>query len=253
MDDNVFYKIIDDLSAIPVTHKYLLTLARINEPLLDSRIQFFSEHIDKMLPNASQVFWSNGSTLAKGKFEWMGAIRDSTLVVSLNSVEEQNHMDLMGFGLRNVIKNLDYLHKLKENKGFNINVVLNAPYQSEVKSFEFVQYCKSKWPLFNPNLMPFFTWQGDVVAGENEKDASNFFSNLETDIPSLGCGQWFDIHILANGQITKCCIDEAGLRGEANNVVCNNVLDLYANSLRLRESLPARGQLNSCATCTHLG
>ena len=253
MTDATFYKIIDDLKAIPPSHKFLMTLARINEPLLDKRIQLFSMHIAKVLPNVAQIFWSNGSTLVKGKFEWMSSCRDSTLVVSLNSVDEKTHTALMGFGLAKVIGNLDYLHKLKRDNRFNTHVILNAPYQSEDEVRKFVDYCKARWPLFQSNILPFFSWQGDIPAGEKERYSSRLFEQIPTDPFRLGCGQWFDIHILASGQVTKCCIDETGLQGEEYRVANNHVLDLYRQSRKLRKNLPARQQVSACQTCTHLG
>lgn len=253
MDDQLFFKIIKDLEAVPESHKFLLTLARINEPLLDKRLKSFSFHVDANLPNASQVFWSNGSTLLPGKFEWMGSIIGSTLVVSLNSVHEKNHTQLMGFGLKKVFRNLDYLHELKEKNSFKTNVVLNAPYQSLDSSGEFLGFCRKRWPQFTPNVLPFFKWQGDIAAGEKERLASQFFSDKEANISEQGCGQWFDLHILANGQVTKCCIDEAGHKNDDYSVALNSVLDLYKKSLPLREHVPSRREVEECRACTHLG
>ena len=253
MSDETFFKIIGDLKAIPSTHRFLVTLARINEPLLDKRLRSFAEYIDNELSNVAQVFWSNGSTLAKGKFEWMAGCRGSTLVVSLNSVDEKIHTALMGFGLTKVIANLDYLHNLKRDNRFSTHVILNAPYQSEDEARKFIDYCKLRWPLFQPNILPFFSWQGDIPAGERERYASRLFEQIPTDPSRLGCGQWFDIHILANGQVTKCCIDESGLQGEEHSVASNHVLDFYRQSRKLRDSLPARQQVAVCQACTHLG
>jgi len=253
MDDKLFHKIIDDLTYIPQTHKFLVTLARINEPLLDKRLEVFSKHITKALPNASHIFWSNGSTLVTGKFEWMGEIEGSTLVISLNSIDEKNHTAMMGFGLEKVLKNLDYLHLLKEKNLFGANVILNAPYQSAALSVEFIKFCKNRWPLFNPNVLPFFKWQGQVSAGEKERQLSKFFIDTAAEIATLGCGQWFDIHVLANGQITKCCIDEAGYQAEKFSARTHSILNLYRKSQHLRDRIPSRGGVSSCQTCTHLG
>lgn len=187
----------------------------------------------------------------------MGLIKHSTLVVSLNSVDEKKHTDLMGFGVTKVLGNLDYLHQLKASGDFPSNVVLNAPYQSQAQSLDYLKFCKKRWPLFDPHILPFFTWQGDIAAGEQERQESMFFNRVDADIPSLvanlGCGQWFDIHILANGQVTKCCIDEAGHKQRDYDVRLNHVLDIYAKSMGLRQTLPARSRIVSCETCTHLG
>jgi hypothetical protein len=253
LGDDLFYKIIDDLTVIPVAHHFYITLARINEPLLDGRLEAFSRHINIALAGATQIFWSNGSTLVRGKFEWMTEVRQATLVISLNSIDEQTHIDLMGFGLEKVFRNLDYLHELKKNTLFRPYVVLNSPDQSEAKSLEFRTFCQQRWPLFQPHVLPFFAWQGAVPAGKAERDASHDVGSAVSAASALGCGQWFDLHILANGQVTKCCIDESGFEDDEYSALNHNVLDLYGKSAGLRDAVPARGEVGACRGCMHLG
>lgn len=71
MPTEVFEKIISDLSEIPAGHPLKVTLARINEPLLDRRLEYFHDLIAARLPNTRFTFWSNGTVLRQGAFEWM--------------------------------------------------------------------------------------------------------------------------------------------------------------------------------------
>ena len=91
---------------------------------------------------------------------------------------------------------------------------------------------------------PFFT---------REKEWSGIFSTQDFDIVSLPCGQWFDLHILANGFATKCCIDQTGFADEKYDTRKHHALDIYRQSLPLRQSLPDRQTVTGCGECTHLG
>lgn len=60
LKEELFYKIIKDLTCIPSHHKFDITLHRINEPLLEGRMEAFCREIAEKLPNANQKFFSNG-------------------------------------------------------------------------------------------------------------------------------------------------------------------------------------------------
>ena len=62
-------------------------------------------------------------------------------------------------------------------------------------------------------------------------------------ILSQPCNQWNDLHILASGQVTKCCIDEAGYQEKDFSVEHNNVLDIYAKTLHLRQEFTSRSSV----------
>lgn len=71
---------------------------------------------------------------------------------------------------------------------------------------------------------------------------------------NFSCAQWYDLHILANGVVTKCCIDETGFEGnEKFDSSRRHVLQIYGESASLRENLPGRSSVSGCKTCFHLG
>ncbi len=259
LSDELYLKIIDDLTRISRDHSFGFTLTRINEPLLDQRLEYFSDVVAEYLPNAVQAFWSNGTTLVPGRFEWIGKkYHNSSLTISLNSMDEADHREMMGFGLKKIIGNLDYLHELVINKKFLSRVLLCAPFVSLSKAEDFATKVQRRWPKFNFGVRPFFQWMGDSAAGSMYRDDIGMpDQDLQQEISSVGdfsCGQWFDLHILASGYVTKCCIDESGYDGNpAYDVRLNDVLDIYRSTQDLRKRLPSRKDLPACSFCLHLG
>jgi len=250
MSTKLFHKIINDLSEIPSNHNFSITLARINEPLLDKRLEKFSQLIAQKLPSASQTFWTNGSMLQQGKFEWMSSFPGALLNVSLNSIDNKEHTELMGFGVTKVFNNLDYLHQLVAEKKFNLPITLSAPFQGVKKTTEIENFCSNRWPLFKIGIRPFFIWSGTSNKGKKEKKKYELSSAQTNNFP---CAQWFDLHFLANGYTTKCCIDESGHSTANYDASKTNALHIYTLSQSLRETLPPRDKISGCQNCHHLG
>jgi sulfatase maturation enzyme AslB (radical SAM superfamily) len=254
MPDELFHKIINDLGCIPRNHRFMITLHRINEPLLDRRMQGFCQVIAEKVPSAIQQFWTNGSMLNEGAFEWMALYPRANLTVSLNTVNEMEHIRMMGFGLKGVFRGLDYLHDLTEAGKFNLPVTLCAPFQNEQQAQHYTKICCDRWPKFNPAIRPFFRWMGDSGAGAEQRSCYSLAASNANQVTDYPCAQWFDLHILANGFVTKCCIDETGWGGKSKyDVRENHVLDIYQSAQSLREILPRRSMINNCTECFHLG
>lgn len=254
LDTDVVIKILRDLEDIPKSHKFNISLSRINEPLLDDRLEAFHRIIKEKLPNAYPQFWSNGTTLRPGRFEWMGMFPGSMLAISLNSVDEDEHTRMMGFGLKAVLPNLDYLHSLLEGKKLSLNVALRAPFENRSQAAEFMAYTAKRWPRFSAGLRPYFVWEGDVGAGKIEQERAASGLPEQKSAAHFACGQWYDLHILANGYATKCCIDEAGFKGQEKfDCSKRHVLDIYRENQPLRDELPSRENVDGCEGCLHLG
>ena len=186
-------------------------------------------------------------------FEWIDDYKFATLHISLNSVTEQGHQDLMGIGLKKVLRNLDYLHGLRAEKRWRRPVTLHASYQSAETSREMEEFCADRYPLFKLGIRPFFSWEGDENTGAKEREDSGVFSADDYGVASLPCGQWFDLHILANGFATKCCIDQTGFSDDKYDTRNHHALDIFRQSLPLRQTQPGRETVTGCVGCTHLG
>ncbi|MCF6267619.1 MAG: hypothetical protein L3J57_13900 [Desulfuromusa sp.] len=159
---------------------------------------------------------------------------------------------MMGFGVEKVFENLDYLHRLVDSGKFTLPVTLVAPFISKPQASVFTAVCQIRWPLFRTGVRPFFKWRGETNSGFSPEEVID--AEEMAKVEKFPCGQWFDLHILANGYVTKCCIDETGFSGNSDyDVSKHNVLDIYRKWRHRRESLPPRASVDGCAGCYHLG
>ena len=63
MPTSLFEKIVSDLSEIPASHPFYFILSRVNEPFLDKRLFEFQRPINRTIPHAGFLIYTNGSTL----------------------------------------------------------------------------------------------------------------------------------------------------------------------------------------------
>ena len=139
-----------------------------------------------------------------------------------------------------------------------INMLFN-PFVSSKQQEMYIKYCSERWPNFNTYLRPIFNWTGDHPNGISSsakhlklgKDYEDSYKDLT--ILEQPCTQWNDLHILANGQVTKCCIDESGYQEKVFSVEHNNILDIYAKTLHLRQKFTSRSNVKGCENCSHPG
>jgi hypothetical protein len=254
MSDALFEKILIDLGRIPQSHACAITLHRINEPLLDDRIERFSGLVRQALPAARQQFWSNGTMLREGQFEWMAGFDNASLTVSLNSMDEAEHTAMMGFGLGAVLRGLDYVHGLVVAGRFPLFVTLSGPFKSQDAATRFQQSCKQRWPRFHAASRPYFQWMGGSLAGQAQRISFGLPSRVGDAAADFACAQWFDLHVLANGFVTRCSVDETGPGGDPGlDTSMNDVLEIYRRRAALRRDLPARRTVPGCQGCLHLG
>jgi pyruvate-formate lyase-activating enzyme len=254
METSLFYKIISDL-AIDDRYPQSITLARINEPLLDKRLKEFSFHIVRQFPKSRYSIWSNGSRLNPENIEWMQDLGGNiTLQISLNSINSEEHYRFMGIELSPVLKNLDHVHEYT-----TLACNLHAPFVSEEQSRRIHEFCNKRWPRFKLALRPVFDWQGKhpngVASSRHDLSLSDEYEESFKDFGILNqaCSQWLDLHILASGYATKSCIDEAGFTSADFLLRENHALDVFAKTRYLREKLVTRKGVAGCTNCLHPG
>jgi MoaA/NifB/PqqE/SkfB family radical SAM enzyme len=246
LDKDVMEKIFSDLKDIPFEHKYELIFCRINEPFLDPRVIEYVKKVDKDLKNARQMFWSNGTMINKNVIEIIKNISNSILYISFNSSDEDQHKDLMGFGLKKVLKNLDYVHTLKKSSDFKPQVkltLINNELANQTQKF-----IAERYPLFSSNVREYFEWRGESFTNK-----SKFLKNKINDAEDLPCNQYFDLHLLANNMQTFCCIDENGMSGNENDIRKNHILDLYNLKKKFRLNSTPRKSIKKCNECNFYG
>jgi len=64
----------------------------------------------------------------------------------------------------------------------------------------FLEWVKRSYPLFNGLVTMRGDWMGAVPAPVGA-------------VPDVGCRQWFELHLLANGKAAFCCIDADARHG----------------------------------------
>ena len=194
-------------------------------------------------------------TTNRKNVSWIAALKGNTsLQVSLNSITEEEHDSFMGVNLQDVLIDLDCIHDFT-----SIGCTLHAPFVSRKQQEMYTKYCCERWPKFKTSLRPIFNWTGDHPNGISsstehlklEKDYEDSCKDLS--ILEQPCNQWNDLHILANGQVTKCCIDEAGYQEKDFSVENNNILDIYAKTIPLGQKVTKRANVKGCENCTHPG
>ncbi|HEY9840009.1 MAG TPA: SPASM domain-containing protein, partial [Candidatus Obscuribacterales bacterium] len=72
-------------------------------------------------------------------------------------------------------------------------------------------------------------------------------------VPNLGCLHWYEISIIATGEVSLCCMDGQG-DWSLGDVRKTHVLDIYNQPryLKLRERSLSRLALEPCNGCTYL-
>ncbi len=204
MSKKLFRKIIADLGGIPSDHSFNINLSRVNEPLLDKRIFEFIDYIGEHLPQCTVGFPSNGSTLSKRNIEKLAALPNFTsLSISINATDADSYKAAMGLDFDRTVKNLDTLHAMCRSGEVGFKVWLTAVLGAEQKVD--VEWCKERYPGFNLSIYEATNWFGltDNATGDPRVAVGS-------------CKDWYQIHILADGNEALCCYDALGRHGEGN-------------------------------------
>lgn len=204
MSRKLFHKIIADLGDIPSDHSFTINLSRVNEPLLDKRIFEFIAYIGEHLPQCVVGFPSNGSTLSKRNIQKLAGLPNFTsLSVSINATNAESYKAIMGLDFDRTVKNLDTLHAMCESGEVGFHVWLTAVLGGDQKVD--VEWCRERYPGFNLSIYEATNWFGltDNTTGDPRVAVGS-------------CKDWYQIHILADGNEALCCYDALGRHGEGN-------------------------------------
>ncbi len=231
---------------------------KVNEPLLDVRLQEICQSIEKRCPNARLRLFTNGHPLVSQHVGWIADLhRVEHLWVSLNSTDPQEYGQLMKCSYSNVASNLDELHIKVKRGEFRHPVVLSRVVQggpmtitpsaagraSVGDSFSdqdvnFHRSCLARWPLFSTYLIKRDAWLGYV-------------SPTDPRVPRRSCDRWFELSITAQGKAVLCCMDGKG-EYEQGDVTQHSLLDIYNNPFltRCRQAITREG-IEPCQTCSY--
>lgn len=247
--------IVDLLTQMTIWEEpFYISPFKVNEPLLDSRLRKICGLIVTMLPRAKIRLFTNGSPLVNSQLDWIQALpvpRLQHLWVSLNSTDPDEYTALMGIKYETTAKRLDTLHVRVAQGAFNHPVVLSRVLQSSRRDFalsfddgaasdrRFFEDAAERWPLFSLHPIKRDGWLGYVEPTEDQ-------------VPSSGCGRWFELNIMATGVASLCCMDGEG-EYSIGDVKQSRLLQLYnqPHLLARREFALNRKGINPCERCTY--
>ncbi|HUI78503.1 MAG TPA: SPASM domain-containing protein [Bryobacteraceae bacterium] len=241
MSDSLIAKIIDECRSIPSDLPLQIVPLRVNEPFLDKRIFDICQHIGDTLPNATIPLFSNGSPLNPPNLSKLAGLENiALLVISLHDHRPDVYERVMGLPLARTLRNLEGLHELKAAGAIKFPVTISRVGDGSSFDEEFCRWGRERFPLFTVYSTARANWMGAV-------------DTLVSPVPQVGCGQWFDINILADGKVAFCCIDSDARFG-SGNAAEEHLLEIYNRPARrrLRQELRNRGEIPECANCSLL-
>lgn len=241
LPDEILDRIIVELKDHP--HPFLLSPFKLNEPTLDKRFIPFCRNVMRELPKAILRIFTNGSALTVKLIEEIASLeRVVHLWISLNDHRADEYNALMGLNFERTAANLDKLHAARDAGAFPHEVVISKVRQSLAVSdadIEFRDYVNERWPLFTVFAIKPDGWLGEIPLGSDE-------------IPDAGCGRWYELSIMATGEVALCCMDSTG-KFKIGDVKTQSLFEIY-NAPAYRErrvkNLSRKG-IHPCSTCSY--
>ncbi len=226
---------------------FFISPFKVNEPLLDSRLQGICERITQNIPRARIRLFTNGQPLTSRHLDWIAALpqgRVEHLWISLNSVDPVEYGELMKCSYSIVYDHLHELHARVVKGTFPHPVVVSRVLQSthrntlSVLDVGFHRSVLAQWPRFESVLIKRDGWLGHVAPSDPR-------------VPQGPCGRWFELSITAEGTVVQCCMDGKGeyIYGD---VAQQSLLDIY-NSPRYRafRDRTTRQGIEPCSQCSY--
>lgn len=243
MDDGLIAKIIGDLGDIPKSHRFQLSPFKVNEPFLDARLFDLIEIIQARLPNASLTLTTNASPISEKTLARLSALPViDCLWISFNEHRAPEYEAAMKLPYRRTIARLDMIHRAKADGRLKTRIVLSRVGDGSSVDADFTDWVRLNYPLFGVFLSPRGDWLGQSAAG---------VAGINT--PDVGCIRWFDLSIMATGEVAHCCMDGKGefKIGDARR---SHVLEIYNQPeyRQLREHLTSRLDTDPCRRCSFL-
>ena len=232
MSDELLDRLMGEMSGWK--QPFMLSLFKVNEPLLDKRVLPLYARANREIPKARLRIFTNGQALTPDN---VAAIADLTNVehlwISLNSHDPEEYERLMGLDFDKTTKRLDYLHGAK----FPHKVVLSCVgFPNEA----FRYYCFERWPNFESVALKRDAW-------------IDYTHAQQAIVPNTPCSRWWEVNITATGKAALCCMDGEGEYG-FGDVNTQTLLEIYNHPTyrSWRENLLSRREVGSpCNRCTY--
>jgi len=247
MDDELFHKIIADLTEIPQDHSFAILPNIVNEPLMDPKLFERCRYINNALPHASLTFFTNLSFLPPRFFENLATLRNINYWnVSFNAADPDEYTRIMGIPFERTVANINSLLRFfRDHPMCKLPLNISRVGDDSASDQVYLRTCASLFP-------DFVEGRDFLVQCKARTDWLGRVETTMTEIPySLPCGAWFDINIFCDGRVPHCCMDAHG-EFTIGDVRKQSVLEIYNNpSFRnLREHHSAREGIDPCCRCS---
>ncbi len=239
LDDKVVFRVIDELSE--GVHPHHISMAKINEPLLDVRFFDFCAYINEKLPQTGISLFSNGSTLHDKMINRLIEVKNIIfMVISLNDHRPAEYEASMKISYEKTMRRVRPLHERKVRGDIPFPIALTRVGDGTSADQEFLKWAKVEFPKFGAQCLHQFEWVG-------EDAGVSYLGGAQA-----GCSQWFSLQINGDGTESFCCIDTGSVKNGLN-INTMSVSEMYNQPWRraLRERAMMRTEVPECATCTH--
>jgi sulfatase maturation enzyme AslB (radical SAM superfamily) len=246
MTDELFDKIISDLSAIPKEIPISIIPNLVNEPFMDRQILDRLEKINRALPQARIYIFTNFNVLPHDFFERVRNIVNlDGFNISFNAANKTEYAESMGIDFDRTVANIRKLLTMNSKRQIlNNPLVISRVADLTERDLAYKEQCREifsdfeEHTDFNVHIKNRTDWLGSIQSNQSE-------------IPlSQPCGAWLDINVFCNGTVPHCCMDSKGeyAIGDANH---ENLLDIYnaPGFRKYRESLLSREMAEPCRRC----
>lgn len=239
MSDELIASFVDQMR--DWTQPFTVSPFKVNEPLLDTRLQMICETILSECPAARLRIFTNGAPLTEHHIAWIARLsRLDHLWVSLNCIDPDEYERVMGLKFEITQRRLDALHAcLMSEKLLHAVVVSRVASDDTAENYRFVEYVTLRWPLFQPFIIKRDGWLG-------------YCAPQYTQVPQMPCGRWFELSIMATGKVALCCMDGTG-EFSIGDAVQTPLLEIYnqPHLIERRQFAVRRTGIDPCERCTY--
>ena len=244
MPDDLIEKIVGDLTAVPREVRFIIAPHKVSEPFLDVRLFDIPDLISTKLPNAGIYLSSNVAALTEKKMDDLGRHTNiGILTLSINSDDPEEYEAVMKIPFERTLSRLVALHERALAGAFSFPIRITRVTAGRDSDQSFLDWSKAHFPAFQATIFPRNDWIGTAVT-----------PGAHDLVPDAPCHRWFDLSIMATGDVALCCMDGKG-EYPKGNVRTRHVLEVYNQPqlIELRKTLISRKQAGDpCNRCTYI-
>lgn len=242
MPDDLIEKILSDMEEIPARPPFGINLSRVSEPFLDSRVVDISMDIERRFPEASSMFFSNGTPLTEKNLLRLSLLqRVSFLNVSLNDHRPELYEEIMRLPFDKTITRLNLIQEMKASGVLRFAVYVSRVGDGTAADAEFLEWVRTTFPSLSGLVTPRGDWMGAIPG-------------TLSPVPDVGCRQWFNLHLLSSGKSAFCCVDSDGRHGIGDARSEHVIHEIYnhPDKRKLRSAIASRLKVRACQLCPML-